>query len=265
MTRSNLIIAAAALLGSSTTRADEWCMSGGAIPDNGTLVRSVSVPPTASPQTVVSVRVRLVATHPWIGDLEVRVTDPSGATVVLLDRPGMPSNGYPGPWGCGGDNIDLWLADSATAAAETSCPYGVTPALGGQLRPLGSLASFAGRAPTGTWTLTVRDAVAGDAGALASACLDIITAPDCNLNGVPDATDIAGGASTDANGDGVPDECSCSADLDGDGAVSGADLAALLALWGACSGCAQDLTGDGQVAADDLALLLSQWGPCGAQ
>ncbi|MFZ9882448.1 MAG: hypothetical protein ACO3QC_13730, partial [Phycisphaerales bacterium] len=135
----------------------------------------------------------------------------------------------------------------------------------GQLRPLGSLASFAGRSPTGTWTLTVRDAVAGDAGSLASACVEITTAPDCNLNGIPDATDIAGGTSTDANGDGVPDECSCSADLDGDGAVSGADLAALLARWGACAGCVQDLTGDGQVAADDLALLLSQWGPCGAQ
>jgi hypothetical protein len=32
---------------------------------------------------------------------------------------------------------------------------------------------------------------------------------DCNLNGLSDSCDIAGGASLDVNGDGVPDECQC--------------------------------------------------------
>jgi Bacterial Ig-like domain (group 2) len=32
-------------------------------------------------------------------------------------------------------------------------------------------------------------------------------AADCNANGTPDLTDIVDGASQDANGDGVPDEC----------------------------------------------------------
>jgi hypothetical protein len=31
--------------------------------------------------------------------------------------------------------------------------------------------------------------------------------PDCNLNGIDDAADIAGGASQDINGNGIPDEC----------------------------------------------------------
>ncbi len=30
---------------------------------------------------------------------------------------------------------------------------------------------------------------------------------DCNCNGTPDAEDISGGASPDANGNGIPDEC----------------------------------------------------------
>ncbi len=42
-----------------------------------------------------------------------------------------------------------------------------------------------------------------DAHVAASACI----APDCNLNGVDDALDVAGGGSADDDGNGVPDEC----------------------------------------------------------
>ncbi len=42
---------------------------------------------------------------------------------------------------------------------------------------------------------------------------------DCNLNGLPDACDIANGTSEDSNGTGIPDECdsTCVGDVDGDG------------------------------------------------
>lgn len=49
-------------------------------------------------------------------------------------------------------------------------------------------------------------------------------------------------------------------DLDGDGVVGPADLAALLASWGPCPGCPADLNGDGVVGAADLAALLAAWG-----
>ncbi|MEC9373830.1 MAG: hypothetical protein VYC34_08300 [Planctomycetota bacterium] len=52
----------------------------------------------------------------------------------------------------------------------------------------------------------------------------------------------------------------CPADLDGDGVVGAADLAALLGSW-AEFGVPADFNGDG-VGADDLALLLGSWGPC---
>jgi hypothetical protein len=48
-------------------------------------------------------------------------------------------------------------------------------------------------------------------------------------------------------------------DLNGDGVVNGADLATMLAAWGACDGCAADLNGDGAVNAADLAILLAAW------
>jgi YVTN family beta-propeller protein len=51
----------------------------------------------------------------------------------------------------------------------------------------------------------------------------------------------------------------CAADLDGNGAVNGGDLALLLVRWGTAGG---DLNGDTQTNGGDLALLLSAWGPC---
>ncbi|MBM4110844.1 MAG: hypothetical protein FJ254_05730 [Phycisphaerae bacterium] len=53
----------------------------------------------------------------------------------------------------------------------------------------------------------------------------------------------------------------CAADLDGNGAVSGADLGLLLTLWNSVG--SADLNGDGIVDAADLGALLAAWGPCG--
>ena len=247
----------------ATAHGEQWCFPAGPIADASTTLQVVEVTPTADVRTIVGVRVHLVATHPWVGDLTFTLRHPSGAEVLLVDRPGMPSIGYPGPWGCGGDNIDCWFDSAAAAAAESSCPFGSTPVLAGSLRPTGSLAALIGRAPQGVWTLVASDGVAGDAGQLVSACIELTTAPDCNRNGVPDSVDIATGTSGDADQDGVPDECGCAADFDGNGAVDGADLARLLGAWGACSACGVDLTGDGQVLGDDLAIVLSSWGACG--
>lgn len=249
---------------SGSARGDEWCVAPVAIPDNGSIVQTVTVPPTAEARTIVGVRVRLAATHPWVGDLSFRLRHPSGAEVVLVDRPGMPSLGFPGPWGCGGDNINCWFDDAAANAAESTCVLGAVPVLSGSLRATGSLAALRGLAPQGIWSIVASDGVSGDAGQVTAACIELTTAPDCNGNGVADSVDISAGTSTDSNQDGVPDECGCVADFDGNGAVDGADLSRLLGAWGACASCGVDLTGDGQVLADDLAVLLSSWGACGS-
>jgi hypothetical protein len=49
------------------------------------------------------------------------------------------------------------------------------------------------------------------------------------------------------------------ADLNGDGVVNAADLAALIAFWGQ-PGSNADLNGDGFVGAADLAALIAAWG-----
>ena len=53
------------------------------------------------------------------------------------------------------------------------------------------------------------------------------------------------------------------ADINGDGAVNGLDLTALLAAWGPCpsgSNCAADLDGSGAVDGLDLTAMLADWG-----
>lgn len=67
-------------------------------------------------------------------------------------------------------------------------------------------------------------------------------------------------APIDANGNGVPDLCECTADLDGDGDVDAGDLSTLIGSWGT-SGLG-DLDGDNAVGPADLALLLGMWGTC---
>lgn len=257
---SILPLAFAAIVGAGDL---ERCFDGGSIPDGGAIERTVAVPSPASPQTIVGVRLRIEGNHPWVGDLRARLVHPSGVTVTLVDRPGIPSNGFPGPWGCGGDDFRCTLSDDAAAALESTCSFGPPPVLSGPLRPLEPLAAVVGLAPEGAWRLVVEDAVSGDAGSLALACLELSLAPDCNRNGIPDANDIAAGTSSDANADGIPDECGCPADLDGNAAVDSADLTTLLAAWGACGGCPADLDGDGAVAAGDLTAMLAAWGGCG--
>ena len=49
------------------------------------------------------------------------------------------------------------------------------------------------------------------------------------------------------------------ADLNGDGAVAGADLGLLLGAWGTCASCTADLDRNGEVNGADLGLLLGAW------
>ncbi|MBX3354136.1 MAG: hypothetical protein KF724_00380 [Phycisphaeraceae bacterium] len=55
--------------------------------------------------------------------------------------------------------------------------------------------------------------------------------------------------------------CTCLADLSGDGEVNGADLALILGGWGTAAP-ALDLSGDGVVNGADIAIVLGAWGPC---
>ncbi|MDP6891049.1 MAG: M12 family metallo-peptidase [Phycisphaerales bacterium] len=88
---------------------------------------------------------------------------------------------------------------------------------------------------------------------------------DCNHNSVADVCDIIDGTSSDADGNGIPDECGplpCVADLDVSGTVGTDDLLIVISFWGACPGCGADFDQDGLIDASDLLVILSAWGGC---
>jgi len=60
----------------------------------------------------------------------------------------------------------------------------------------------------------------------------------------------------------TPSAPPCPADVDGNGAVDGGDLAIVLGSWGTCAGCAADVDGNGTVDGGDLATVLGSWGAC---
>ncbi len=71
----------------------------------------------------------------------------------------------------------------------------------------------------------------------------------------------AGTTCTDANGNGTADACESNGipgDLNGDGAVNGADLGSLLGAWGTADANA-DLNDSGMVEGADLGMLLGNW------
>ncbi len=67
----------------------------------------------------------------------------------------------------------------------------------------------------------------------------------------------------DANGDGIPDECSpdCPADITGDGYVNVTDLLVVIDQWGLTDSPA-DLNFDGIVDVTDLLIVVGNWGAC---
>ncbi|NNM26467.1 MAG: hypothetical protein HKO59_10875 [Phycisphaerales bacterium] len=65
----------------------------------------------------------------------------------------------------------------------------------------------------------------------------------------------------DCNGNGIPDECECLADVDGDGFITPRDAALVTVLLGtSCDGCPEDVDGDGEVDVRDLEIIFEQMG-----
>ena len=189
--RSLLVIAAAAAaIGSLNLSASAQCTTGGAggaVPAAGTGGGALAgqLPPTpfvstlnvtslpAGATSVTEVKLNGF-THTWASDITVVLTDPAGVSVVLLEEPG----GVPG-YQCN-FNGDYSIVDAQNPAAIfPACPVDADIPAGAYEQYFGTwpAAGFAGvqkvlmsQIPPqiGTWTLTIYDWVAADAGALTS-------------------------------------------------------------------------------------------------
>lgn len=193
----SLLLAAPALAGTPQIAA---CVDTPApIPDDA--ASSVEITLDLGPANalvVQAVQLDLSIEHPWVGDLHAALAAPDGTVVTIIDRPGLsnpPGFDFPGPHGCGGDNINAIFTDAATTDAQSTCSLTALPVLSGPLRPAQALAAFDGVPASGVWTLTITDLGSTDAGTFLAACMRIDTRPACpadlNTDGILNFFDLA--------------------------------------------------------------------------
>ncbi|MGB3738641.1 MAG: proprotein convertase P-domain-containing protein [Pontixanthobacter sp.] len=116
---------------------------------NNPLVRAFTI---NNPFTIMSVRIGILATHTWRGDLQFTLQHPDGTRVQL-------TNGNTNL--ISGDNFNVLLEDSAAALVNSDLPtrnHSTTaPPYQNTYRPQNPLSAFNGKSPTGTWRLEVCD------------------------------------------------------------------------------------------------------------
>jgi subtilisin-like proprotein convertase family protein len=128
-----------------------------AIPDGGTLSRSIAVP-DAGPVSFVAVGVRIV--HPRDSDLTLKLASPRGTSILLSAGAGGNGANYgSGPKGCSGE-LTWFEPDAFDPIANTKAPFA------GEVVPEGHLEALYGQEARGRWTLQVTDSRPGAAGTL---------------------------------------------------------------------------------------------------
>lgn len=118
--------------------------------------KTITVPTTTA--TVSDVNVALNLTHQYLSDVQIELVNPQGKTVKLFEK------------GCGGTNGSLSL-NYDDLGGPISCGKPILQ----KVAPFESLQLFNDLNPSGTWTLRVRDQIAGDQGTITSASVTICT------------------------------------------------------------------------------------------
>lgn len=217
---------------SGAALAGEVCVSPFvSIPDNNAAGIDIPIVVVAGAnEQVDAVTLSIEIDHLWVGDLVISLVSPDGTTLTVLDRPGIPSNGFPGPFGCGGRDLDVLFSDDASQAAEDVCSYSAQPVIEGAVIPSQPLSAFNGEAAAGVWTLRVSDRSAYDTGVVVESCLTISTtiacSPDLTGDGVLDFFDVSAFLSAYTAQDPA-------ADFTGDGAFNFFDVSAFLNAFSA--------------------------------
>lgn len=140
----------------TTTRAAETfeCSAvSGPIQFGTTLVDTIEI---SDAFLIGDVHVCVDVSHPWVGDVQITLTSPSGTVVPLYT-------------GAGGSDDDLSLTfcsqGPSYGSVATTCQCVMQPA------DPGAMASLAGEPAAGVWTLTVDDIESPDDGVLNGWCL----------------------------------------------------------------------------------------------
>lgn len=105
---------------------------------------------------ITDANVQLEIFHKYIGDLSVSLTAPSGTSVELFNRPGVPVTDI----GCSRDDMLVGFDDdspNSAAQLENTCINGQEYGIEGTFQPTVPLANFNGQSSAGVWILNVSD------------------------------------------------------------------------------------------------------------
>ncbi len=153
---------------SSFTTAYEFCYATPtAIPDGNPagLNINLNIPDTGP---LLDMKVKVEATHTWVGDLIFTLThDETNTEVSLMDRPGVPNTN----WGCGEKHVDALFDDASGNIVEDMCNTPPDAAIQGDVNPEGTFADFIGENVNGNWTFLISDNADYDIGTLYKVCL----------------------------------------------------------------------------------------------
>lgn len=217
------------LLLSTTVFAVDICVSpNDSIPDNGSAAVVPIFISATDNEVIDTVSLDLILNHEWVGDLHIQLRSPSGTIITLIDRPGLPSSGFPGPFGCGGHDIVCTFTDIAVIPAESVCSTTDSPVIAGFVIPSQPMETFHGEIVEGTWELIVNDMSPYDSGEIVQVCLTITTntlcTADLNNDGDLNFFDVSAFLSAFSNNDPI-------ADFNNDGDYNFFDISVFLAAF----------------------------------
>jgi len=153
----NILVQVQTTVSEQTTRSNNTTVT---IPPTGSITSTIEV---TDGRSILDVNARINISHSFVGDLQITLTGPGGQVVTLVNRRGG-----------SGDNFTLTTFDDE---AGTSIVAGIAP-YSASFRPEVALAAFDSTDAAGTWTLTINDLKAGDAGTLLGWTLDLTVAND---------------------------------------------------------------------------------------
>ncbi|MFZ4431459.1 MAG: immunoglobulin domain-containing protein, partial [Phycisphaerales bacterium] len=192
-----------------------------AIPDLSQVTATINAP--AGSGDVDGLGVRLGLAHTAVRDLVITLTRGS-TSVTLVNRPAS-----------GADLDGVYTFSDFAASAFADAALGVSAIAPDAYRPAGSLATFNGHPLAGLWTISVRDAAAGDVGQLRSfELVAAATSPACNA---------------------CPP---CVADYNLDGGVDSEDITSFFDAWERSQSCA-DVNQDGGIDFGDATDFFAAW------
>ena len=148
-------------------------------------------------KTITGLKVKLNITHPWVGDLSLKLISPQGTEVLLAANLGDEGDGY----------VNTTFDD----AGSNSINLGIAPFTGIYV-PQESLSKFINEESYGEWLLKVIDGGPEDIGKINSWSIEIcginIVSNDNDKDGVPNSSDVCEntplGSSVDSQGCTIP-------------------------------------------------------------